>query len=167
MDASLERADHRPRADHDLLHPDAGDDGGLWQLVRAADDRRSGHGLPAHEQHQFLAAGPVIPAAPRLDLRVGRHWPRGRYGLDALRAALDLRLLGARGRYGHLFDPPRRRELDPRRDQLHHHHPQHARAGNGVAQDAPVRMVGARHRLHAPVLTAGARGRDHHASDRP
>ena len=28
----------------------------LRQLVRAADDRRAGHGVPAHEQHLLLAA---------------------------------------------------------------------------------------------------------------
>ena len=43
-------------ADHDLLHGHAGDDRRLRQLVRAADDRRAGHGVPAHEQHLVLAA---------------------------------------------------------------------------------------------------------------
>jgi hypothetical protein len=52
------RAGHRPRPDHGLLHGHAGDDRRLRQLVRAADDRRAGHGLPAHEQHQLLAAVP-------------------------------------------------------------------------------------------------------------
>src|SRR5258707_1316331 len=37
------------------------------QLDRAADDRRARHGLPADEQHQLLAAGAVVPPAPRLD----------------------------------------------------------------------------------------------------
>ncbi len=41
----------------------------LRQLVRAADDRRAGHGLPAHEQHQLLAAGARLPAAGRLAVR--------------------------------------------------------------------------------------------------
>jgi len=45
--------------------------GGFRQLVRAADDRRAGHGLPAHEQHQLLAAGALLPAAAGLDLRLG------------------------------------------------------------------------------------------------
>ena len=56
---ALERGHHRARPDHDLLHGHAGDDRRLRQLVRAADDRRARHGLPAHEQHQLLAADPV------------------------------------------------------------------------------------------------------------
>ena len=39
--------------------------------------------------------------------------------------------------------------------------------GMTPAQDALVRLVGAGHRLHAPVLASGARRRDHHAADRP
>jgi cytochrome c oxidase subunit 1 len=49
--------------------------------------------------------------------------------------------------------------VDPRRDQLHHHHLQHARAGHDPAQDAAVRLVGAGHAflllLSLPVF-AGA-----------
>ena len=37
-----------------LVMPDA--DRRLRQLVRAAHDRRAGHGVPAHEQHLVLAA---------------------------------------------------------------------------------------------------------------
>ncbi len=58
-------------------------------------------------------------------------------------------------------------QLDPRRDQLHHHHLQHARAGHDAAQDAAVRLVGAGHRLPAAAGAAGAGRRDHHAADRP
>src|SRR5215213_1228986 len=44
MGASLERADHRARPDHGVLHGHAGDDRGFRQLVRAADDRSAGLG---------------------------------------------------------------------------------------------------------------------------
>jgi cytochrome c oxidase subunit 2 len=47
---------HRARPDHGVLHGHAGHDRRLRQLVRAADDRRAGHGVPAHEQHLLLAA---------------------------------------------------------------------------------------------------------------
>jgi heme/copper-type cytochrome/quinol oxidase subunit 2 len=47
---------HRARPDHGVLHGHARDDRRLRQLVRAAHDRRAGHGLPAHEQHLVLAA---------------------------------------------------------------------------------------------------------------
>jgi hypothetical protein len=60
-----------------------------------------------------------------------------------------------------------RRGVDPRRDQLHHHHLQHARSGHDAAQDAAVRVVGARHCLPAAARTSGSGGRDHHAADRP
>ena len=66
---TLQRVRHRARPDHDLLHGHAGDDRRLRQLVRAADDRRAGHGLPAHEQHLVLAAAGLVLAAPDLDVR--------------------------------------------------------------------------------------------------
>src|SRR3546814_9338482 len=61
----LERADHRPRPHHGLLHGDARDDRRLRQLVRADHDRRAGHGLPADEQYQLLAAHPRLRPAAR------------------------------------------------------------------------------------------------------
>jgi cytochrome c oxidase subunit 1 len=57
--------------------------------------------------------------------------------------------------------------VDPGRDQLHHHHLQHARAGHDPAQDAAVRVVGAGHRLPAAAVAAGSGRGDHHAADRP
>jgi hypothetical protein len=51
----VERADHRARPDHGVLHGHARDHRRLRQLVRADHDRRAGYGLPAHEQHQLLA----------------------------------------------------------------------------------------------------------------
>ena len=44
-----------PRPDHGVLHGHAVDHGRVRQLDGAADDRRAGHGLPAHEQHLVLA----------------------------------------------------------------------------------------------------------------
>ncbi len=69
--AHVQRVRHRPRPDHDLLHGHAGDDRRLRQLVRAADDRRAGHGVPAHEQHLVLAAAGLVRAAADLDVRRG------------------------------------------------------------------------------------------------
>ena len=54
--AGLQRGRDRPRSHHGVLHGDAGADRRLRQLVRAADDRRARHGVPAHEQHLVLAA---------------------------------------------------------------------------------------------------------------
>ena len=50
----LRPALHRPRDDDDLLvhHPD--DDRRVRELLRAADDRGAGHGLPADERAQLL-----------------------------------------------------------------------------------------------------------------
>ncbi len=71
--AHVERADHRARPDHGLLHGHAGDDRRLRQLVRAADDRRAGHGLPADEQHLVLADRGGLRLADDLDLRARRY----------------------------------------------------------------------------------------------
>ena len=54
---------HLARPDHDLLHDHAGDDRRLRQLDDPADDRRAGHGVPAHEQHFVLAAAGLVRAA--------------------------------------------------------------------------------------------------------
>ncbi len=87
--AHVERVHHRSRPDHGLLHGHAGDDRRLRQLVRAADDRRAGHGLPAHEQHFVLADRCGLLLADVLALRAGRHGSGCRHGLDGLCAALD------------------------------------------------------------------------------
>jgi hypothetical protein len=70
----------RPRPHHGVLHGDAGHDRRLRQLVRAADDRRARHGLPAHEQHLVLAAAGLLRAAADIDVRRG---PAGMDGVGA------------------------------------------------------------------------------------
>ena len=93
----IQRVRHRARPDHDLLHGDAGDDRRLRQLVRAVDDRRAGHGVPAHEQHLVLAAAGLVRAADHLDVRRRRAGlQRRRRRLDALCAALDQRVIPGR-----------------------------------------------------------------------
>ena len=142
--------------------------GGLRQLVRAADDRRAGHGLPADEQH--LASGcwsrPGSCCCTSMFVD-GGPGQRLRRRLDALSAALDHRP----HRPGHGLrdpvDPPGRRQLDPGRHQLHHHHLQHARAGHDPAPDAAVRLVDPGDRVPAAAVAAGAGRRDHHAAHRP
>ena len=67
----------------------------------------------------------------------------------------------------HPVAAPRRRVLDPRRHQLHHHHLQHARARHDAAQDAAVRVERAGHGLPAAAVAARAGRRHHHAADRP
>ena len=126
--AHVQRVRHRARPAHDLLHGHAGDDRRLWQLVRAVDDRRAGHGLPAHEQRVLLAAAAGSGAAAHLDVRRrsrGRPWRRRR--LDDLSAAVDHRPARPGDGLRHPGAPHRRRVIDPRRHQLHHHDLQHAR----------------------------------------
>ena len=165
---SVQRVHHRARPDHDLLHGHAGDDRRLRQLDRAADDRRAGHGVPAHEQHLVLAAAGLVRAAADLDVRRRRAGrARRRRRLDDLCAALDHRPSGPGGRLRHPVAASRRRVVDPRRDQLHHHHLQHARARHDAAQDAAVRVVDPGDRVPAAAVAAGAGRRDHHAADRP
>ena len=95
----------------------------------------------------------------------GAH--RRRRRLDDLCAAVDLRPSRPGDRLRHPVAAPRRRLVDPRRHQLHHHHLQHARARHDAAQDAAVRVVDAGHRVPAAAVAAGAGRRHHHAADRP
>ena len=166
--ARLQRLRHRPRPDHGVLHDHAGDDRRLRQLVRAADDRRARHGVPAHEQHLVLAAAVLLRAAGPVDVR-GRRFRRHRRRrrLDDLCAALDLWLARAGDGSGDLLAAYRGRVLDPGRDQLHHHDLQHARAGHDAAQDAAVRLVDPGDDVPAAAVAAGSGGRHHHAADRP
>ena len=95
--AELQRLRHRPRPHHGVLHGDAGADRRLRQLVRAADDRRAGHGVPAHEQHLVLAHRRRLRLLVVLALRRGRAGlARLRRRLDGLPAALDRRATRAR-----------------------------------------------------------------------
>ena len=74
---------------------------------------------------------------------------------------------GAGDGFRHPVAASRRRVLDPRRHQLHHHDLQHARARHDAAQDAAVRLVDPGNRVPAAAGAAGARRRHHHAADRP
>ena len=89
--AHVQRVRDRARPDHGVLHGHAGHDRRLRQLARAADDRRAGHGLPAHEQHLVLAAACLVLAAADLDVRRRAcRRQRRRRRLDDLCAAVDL-----------------------------------------------------------------------------
>ncbi len=164
----VQRLHHRARAHHDLLHGDAGHDRRLRQLVRAADDRRAGHGVPAHEQHLVLAAAAGVPADDHVDVLRGLAWyVRYRRRLDHVSAAVDLRPAGSGDGLRDPVDPPRRRVVDPWCDQLHHHRLQHARPGHDAAQDAAVPVVRPGDRVPAAAGPAGSRRRHHHAAHRP
>ena len=127
--AHVQRVHDRARPDHDLLHGHARDDRWVRQLDGAVDDRGAGHGVPAHEQHLLLAAAGVLYAAGHLAVRGGRARRTGRRrGMDDLRAVVDHGTSGARRRFRHPRAAPGGRLVDPRRDQFHHHHLQHARA---------------------------------------
>ena len=82
---SVEHRGDGARPDHGVLRRHAGADRRVRQLVRAADDRRARHGLPAHEQHQLLAAAAGLHPAARL----GRDRRRRRHRLDDLSASLE------------------------------------------------------------------------------
>ena len=96
----LQPAHHHARPDHDVRRDHAGVRG-LRQLAGAADDRRAGHGLRAHEQLELLAAADRgEPAAGRLVLRCQAARPAA--GWTLYRAAV-----GADGP-GHGHDDLRR-----------------------------------------------------------
>ena len=133
--ADLQPAVHDARHDDDLPVRRA-DDGRPGQLLRAADDRRARHGLPAPERAVLLAA----PGRRHRLLRLDLLEPAGS-GLDELRAAVQHHLL-ARRRPGRvdLPDPPHRPLLDPRRDQLLRDDRQHARSRDELGPPAAVRL---------------------------
>ena len=116
--------------------------GGFGNWMVPADDRGAGHGVPAHEQHLLLAVGCRLCAAPDVALRPGASRRlRHRYRLDPLCSALHQGHAGSRHGFRDPIDPPGGCVLDPRCDQLHHHHLQYARAGHDAAQDAALRLV--------------------------
>ena len=120
---ALQPAADAARDDDDLPVRRAGD-GRLRQLLRAADDRRARHGLPAPERALVLAAA---DGRDRL-LRVAVLASAGS-GLVELPAALEHPVLAQRrpGRLD-LPDPPHRHLLAGRRDQLLRDDREHARA---------------------------------------
>uniref|UniRef100_A0A0N5A107 NADH-ubiquinone oxidoreductase chain N n=1 Tax=Parastrongyloides trichosuri TaxID=131310 RepID=A0A0N5A107_PARTI len=165
--ARLQRHRHGARPDHGVLRRHAGDDGRLRQLLHPDHDRGAGHGLPASEQHLLLAdLLRLLPADP-VDVRRWRAGARVRRGLDLLSAAVDHGARRAVVRPGDLLAARRGRLVDPGRDQLHHHHLQHARPGHDPAPHAAVRLGRADHRLPAADFAAGSGGRHHHAADGP
>ena len=98
---------------------------GFGELPRAAHDRRPRHGVPAPQHAVVVAAG--RSAAPCSTAR--SSWRRRRPGWTSY-APLSDDDLPPRPRHRRV-DPrpaPHRDLLDPRRDQLHRHDPQHARA---------------------------------------
>jgi hypothetical protein len=78
--------------------------------------------------------------------------------------------LSTRGHPGAAVDfviaTPGGRLLDPRRNQLHHHHLQHARAGDDPAADAAVRVVNLDHGVPDIAGDAGPRGNADDAAHR-
>ncbi len=160
----LQRPAHRTRLHHGVLRRHAGDDRRFRQLVCAVDDRRPGHGLPAHEQHQLLAAGRGPGAV------VGRRLHPGRPGhrLDRLSAAFQHRLPPRRGGGFRDSQPASGgRVVGPRRHQLHHHHRQHARTGHDHAPHAAVLLGDPGDGVHVAYGDPGVGGRADDAADGP
>ena len=120
---ALQPAAHAPRHDDDLPVRGAGD-GRVRQLLRAADDRRARHGVPAPERAVLLAA-----AVRRHRLLLHAVLPPARGRLVELSAALEHPVLAQR-RSGRLDlpDPHHRHLVADRRDQLLRDDRQHARA---------------------------------------
>ena len=126
---------HDARDDDDLPGRRAGL-GGLRELPGAADDRRARRRLPAPERVVVLDVPVRRPGAVRVDVL---HAAGGR--LVLLRAAVAEAVLAHQRPGGvDLHGPPHRPVVDPRRDQLHRHDPQHARARHGLGPHAAVRV---------------------------
>ena len=159
---ALQRAAHAPWHDDDLPVRRPGD-GRLRQLLRAADDRRPGHGLPAPQRALVLAAA----AGRHRLLRLALLAPAGSR-LVELPAALQHSVLAERwsGRLD-LPDPPHRHIVAGRRHQLLRDDRQHAGTGHDLGPDAAVHLVDPDLRRAADHRPAGHRGRRHDAAHRP
>ena len=124
--------------------------------------------FPRMNNISFWLLPPALAAADHLAVHAERPGRlRRRRRLDDLSAAVDDRPARPGDGLRHPLAAPRRRLVDPRRHQLHHHHLQHARAGHDAAQDAAVRVVDPGDDLPAAAGAAGARRRHHHAAHRP
>ena len=159
---ALQRAADAPR-DHDGVPVRGAGDGGVRQLLRAADDRRAGHGVPAAERALLLAA------ARRRD-RVLRDalLPPARGGLVELPAAVEHPVLAERrpGRVD-LPDPPDRHLLAAGRDQLLRDDREHARPGDDLGPSAAVHLDDPRVRDPPDHRAPGGGGGRDDAADRP
>src|SRR4051812_11417283 len=151
------------RPGNGLLYADAGTNGWVRQLVRAAYDWCARHGVPTLEQHQLLAAGAGV--------HTGHDWASSRsvgHGLDAVPAAVEFYL---RARHWHGFHAVRaalgRGQLFAGCDQLHHYDLQHARAWHDDVQAAALRLVRPGHGVLAPAVDPRARRRHHDVDHRP
>src|SRR5581483_9187666 len=159
----VQRGRDDPRDDDDLPRHRP-DPRRLRELPHAADDRRARHGVPAAERAVVLAVrARRRRALPQLLLE-GR---RGERRLDELRPAVDAALTGRRP--GPL-DPVAAHPLDlvaRRRDQLHRHGHEHARARHVVDAHAALRLVDLHLRVDARPRAADAVGRAHADAARP
>ena len=139
-------------------------DGGLRQLLRAADDRRPRHGVPAAERAVVLAArcsAAIVFYATLFFQPPEAGW----WSYPPLSSAL----YSPSGRSGRvdLPDPHHRHLVARRRDQLLRDDRQHARAGDELGPAAAVRVVDPRLRDPADHRAAGRRRGGHDAADRP
>ena len=152
----LRPAVHGARDDDDLLvhHPD--DDRRVRELLRAADDRGAGHGVPAHERPQLLD----LPRLGDLPLHRPVHGLRAERGLvrlraarvEALRPGREHRVLRARAALQRPLVHARGREL--------HRHDLQVPGARDVVQPHPALLLRpARGLVRAPVRAAGALGR--------
>ena len=140
----LRPALHDARGDDDLLlhHPD--DDRRVRELPRAADDRRARHGLPAAERAQLLAL-PRRRALHLLELPARTQAPNAGW-FDYVPLALKRYDGGLNIDFYALGADLQRHLVDGRRDQLHRHDLQAARAGHVVEPDAALLLRDARGR---------------------
>ena len=159
---ALQRTADAARHDDDLPVRGARD-GWVRQLLRAADDRRAGHGVPATQ------CALVLAAAGRRD-RVLRDavLPPARGRLVELPAAVEHPVLAERGPGRvDLPDPPHRHLLATGRDQLLRDDREHARPRNELGTAAAVRLDDPRLRGPADHRAARRGCGGHDAADRP
>ncbi len=131
----LQRLALRPRRGDDPRLPDPGADRLLRQLLRAADDRRQGRGLPAGQ----CPVGVAVLCRYHTGAADLRRPRSARRDVDRLSALLDEHHRQHRALY--FYGAGARLRLDHRRRELPHHGGLHARAGTQVDQPQHLRLV--------------------------
>ena len=151
----LRRAFHDARGDDDLLlhHPD--DDRSVRQLPAPADDRRTGHGVPAPQRAELLD----LPRVGDLRLLEPSHRPGAECRLVRLRAPRE-REVRPRA-CGRLLLPRahlQRNRVEPHRRELHRDDPQVAGARDVLQPYAALLLRLPRGVVRAPLRAAVADG---------
>ena len=161
----MERPYYRPRNSNDVLRGDTCPFWWFWQLLHAVADRRTRHGLPAHEQPFVLDVRCGNYTGNLFGVGTGRQRSAGIWRrVGVVSTAVDQRAGHVDGSC-HLCRARFRRVVDFGRDQYDHNVPEHARTGHVTVQSATVLLVDFCYVMVDSAFAASFGGRNHNAAD--